>query len=126
MLGTVNASYFATNAFLPDYLRSNGQGEWISAALTGLNIGQLPASFILLAVAGRLERKAWPYVVCGMLCLLATGGIVFGSGAMDCRRRDAARLCRRRHSDPGPGAAAVAQPARRRASRHRGDVYDQL
>jgi CP family cyanate transporter-like MFS transporter len=81
MLGTVNASYFATNAFLPDYLRSNGQSEWISAALTGLNTGQLPASFILLAVAGRLERKAWPYVVCGLLCLVATGGIVFGSGA---------------------------------------------
>jgi CP family cyanate transporter-like MFS transporter len=81
MLGTVNATYFATNAFLPDYLRSNGQSEWIGAGLTGLNIGQLPASFILLAVAGRLERKAWPYVVSGVLCLLATLGIVFGTGA---------------------------------------------
>jgi CP family cyanate transporter-like MFS transporter len=46
-----------------------------------LNIGQLPASFILLAVAGRLERKAWPYVACGLLCLIATGGIVFCTGA---------------------------------------------
>jgi len=81
MLGTVNATYFATNAFLPDYLRSNGQSEWISAALSGLNVGQLPASFLLLAVAGRLERKAWPYEVCGLLCLIATVGIVFGSGA---------------------------------------------
>jgi len=80
MLGTINATYFATNAFLPDYLRSNGQSEWISASLTGLNVGQLPASFILLAVAGRLERKAWPYVVCGMLCVIATLGIVFGNG----------------------------------------------
>ena len=80
LLGTVNASYFATNAFLPDYLRSNGQGEWISAALTALNTGQLPVSFLLLAFASRLERKAWPYVVCGILCLIATGGIVFGSG----------------------------------------------
>jgi CP family cyanate transporter-like MFS transporter len=80
MLGTINATYFTTNAFLPDYLRSNGQGEWISAALTGLNVGQLPASIILLAVAGRLERKAWPYVICGLLCIAATTGIVFGSG----------------------------------------------
>jgi CP family cyanate transporter-like MFS transporter len=80
MLGTINAVYFATNAFLPDYLRSIGQGEWISAALTALNVGQLPSSFILLAVAGRLERKAWPYVICGLLCVFATGGIVFGSG----------------------------------------------
>jgi CP family cyanate transporter-like MFS transporter len=80
MLGTINATYFATNAFLPDYLRSNGQSDWINAALTGLNGGQLPASALLLAVAGRLERKAWPYVVCGLLCIAATAGIVFGSG----------------------------------------------
>jgi CP family cyanate transporter-like MFS transporter len=80
MLGTVNATYFATNAFLPDYLRGNGQGAWISAALTGLNIGQVPASLLLLAFAHRLERKAWPYVACGLLCVAATGGIVFGSG----------------------------------------------
>lgn len=80
MLGTVNATYFATNAFLPDYLRSNGQGEWISAALSGLNVGQLPASFLLLAFASRLEGKAWPYVVCGLIEVIATAGIVFGSG----------------------------------------------
>ncbi len=81
MLGTTNATYFATNAFVPDYLRGNGQSEWISAALTGLNIGQIPASLLLLGVAGRLERKAWPYVVSGLLCVISTGGIVFGSAA---------------------------------------------
>jgi MFS transporter, CP family, cyanate transporter len=81
MLGTVNATYFATNAFIPDYLRSSGQSEWISAALSGLNIGQLPASFLLLAFASRLERKVWPYVVSGLLCVIAIGGIVFGTGA---------------------------------------------
>lgn len=81
MLGTINATYFATNAFLPDYMRSKGQSEWISAALSGLNAGQLPASFLLLAFASRLERKAWPYVVCGGLCVIATGGIVISSGA---------------------------------------------
>ncbi|RDV04733.1 CynX/NimT family MFS transporter [Undibacter mobilis] len=80
MLGTINAIYFATNAFIPDYLRSTGQDAWISAALSGLNIGQLPASALLLAVAGRLERKIWPYVVCGVLCIGATAGIVFGTG----------------------------------------------
>jgi MFS transporter, CP family, cyanate transporter len=81
MLGTINATYFATNAFIPDYMRSTGQGDWISAALSGLNSGQLPASFLLLAFAGHLERKTWPYVTCGLLCVIATGGIVFGSGA---------------------------------------------
>jgi len=81
LLGAINATYFATNAFIPDYLRSIGQSEWISAALSGLNIGQLPASVLLLAVADRLERKAWPYVACGLLCVASTGGIVFGGGA---------------------------------------------
>ena len=81
MLGSINATYFATNAFIPDYMRSSGQSEWISAALTGLNSGQLPASFLLLAFASRLERKVWPYVTSGLLCLIATGGIVFGTGA---------------------------------------------
>jgi len=80
MLGTVNATYFSINAFVPDYLRSIGEAEWISAALTALNVGQLPASFMLLAVAGRLERAAWPYVVFGLICLIGTGGVVFGSG----------------------------------------------
>jgi MFS transporter, CP family, cyanate transporter len=80
MLGTVNANYFATNAFLPDYLRSRGQDEWISAALSGLNIGQVPASLLLLAFASRLELRAWPYVVCGIMVVLTTGGVVFGSG----------------------------------------------
>ena len=80
MLGTINATYFATNTFIPDYLRSNGEEEWISATLTGLNVGQIPASLILLAVAGRLERAVWPYVVCGLFCVAATVGIVFGSG----------------------------------------------
>jgi len=81
MLGTVNSIYFASNAFIPDYLKDHGQGAWISAALSGLNIGQLPASLLLLAIASRLELKAWPYVACGLLSTAGTAGIVFGSGA---------------------------------------------
>jgi CP family cyanate transporter-like MFS transporter len=80
MLGTVNAMYFSTNAFLPDYLRDHGKAEWISAALTGLNAGQLPASILLLIFASRLQLRAWPYVVCGIACALGIGGLVFGSG----------------------------------------------
>ena len=80
MLGTVNAVYFATNAFIPDYLRAHGQGEWISAALTGLNAGQLPASALLLMFARQLQLKAWPIMAVGALCIVATAGIVFGSG----------------------------------------------
>ncbi len=80
MLGTVNATYFATNAFIPPYLNSTGQGAWISPALTALNVGQIPASLLLLAFASKLERKIWPYVGCGLLCTCTTAAIVFSSG----------------------------------------------
>jgi CP family cyanate transporter-like MFS transporter len=82
MLGTVNAMYFSTNAFIPDFLRAHGMAEWISPALTGLNACQLPASFILLAFASRLELKVWPIVACGVLCMVATAAMVFGNGPM--------------------------------------------
>ncbi|HEY0725232.1 MAG TPA: hypothetical protein VGD41_14770, partial [Pyrinomonadaceae bacterium] len=26
-------------------------------------------------------RKTWPYIVCGLLCVISTGGIVFGTDA---------------------------------------------
>jgi CP family cyanate transporter-like MFS transporter len=80
MIGSVNSMYFGTNAFLPDYLSHTGQREWISAGLTALNVGQLPGSFILLAVASRLEMKVWPFVASGAMCIVATFGIIFGTG----------------------------------------------
>jgi CP family cyanate transporter-like MFS transporter len=75
IFGSVNAMYFALNTFLPDYLTSQGRGDLISATLSALNFGQLPASVILLAVASRLERRAWPYVVFGIFSLASVIGI---------------------------------------------------
>ena len=49
--------------------------DLISAALTALNFGQLPASFALLGVASRLERRAWPFIACGVLMLSCVAGI---------------------------------------------------
>ena len=80
MLGSINSVYFSLNAFLPDFLSRTGRPELISAALTALNLGQLPASFMLLASAERLVRQAWPYAVCGLACLICTIAIVYGDG----------------------------------------------
>lgn len=76
----INAIYFSANAFVPIYLTSVGRPDLISDALTALNFGQLPASLLLLAVAGRLERRAWPYVASGLLSLLAIAGLVLMVG----------------------------------------------
>jgi MFS transporter, CP family, cyanate transporter len=80
-LGSVNAMYFSANAFLPDYLHHIGRGDLVSAALTALNVGQIPASLLLLVVAGRLERAIWPHVVCGVGSLAAIVGIAMLPGA---------------------------------------------
>jgi len=85
-LGSVNAIYLSANAFLPDYLHHVGRPDLVSAALTALNVGQIPASFLLLAVAGRLEREVWPHIVCGAGSLAAIIGIVVlpGEGIVAC------------------------------------------
>jgi CP family cyanate transporter-like MFS transporter len=76
----INAIYFSANAFIPIYLTSKGRADLISAALTALNFGQLPASLLLLVVAGKLERRAWPYVVSALVSLLSIAGLVLMVG----------------------------------------------
>jgi MFS transporter, CP family, cyanate transporter len=75
LFGSVNSVYFCSNAFLPGHLTEAGRPDLIGSALTALNLGQLPASFVLLAIAGRLERRAWPFMLCGLLMLLCVAGI---------------------------------------------------
>ena len=80
MFGANNATYFSANAFIPDYLHHVGRLDLIGDTLSALNIGQLPASLILLACAGRLAGRAWPYVGCGLLSLVSVIGILSGTG----------------------------------------------
>jgi CP family cyanate transporter-like MFS transporter len=71
LFGSVNASYFSLNGFLPDYLTHTGRPDLINAALTALNLGQLPASFLLLMSADRMVRTVWSYLTCGAICLIS-------------------------------------------------------
>ena len=80
LLGSVNATYFSMNGFLPDYLTHTGQPDLINAALTALNTGQIPASFLLLASADRMVRTMWSYVLCGVVALASLLAIVFLGG----------------------------------------------
>ena len=74
-LGCINTCYFATNTFLPDYLTAIGRGELISAALTSLNICQLPASLVMLGLAPRLVRLPAAYVAVGVFSLISVIGM---------------------------------------------------
>ncbi len=50
ILGSVNATYFVSNAFLADYMTVDGRPDLISSALTAINLGQLPAAFLMLGL----------------------------------------------------------------------------
>jgi CP family cyanate transporter-like MFS transporter len=76
IFGAINSVYFCSNAFLPGYLTDAGRPDLIAATLTALNLGQLPASFVLLGVAGKLENRAWPFIACGVLMLACIAGMV--------------------------------------------------
>jgi len=92
ILGSVNTTYFVTNAFLPDFVIAADRPDLVSAALTAINFGQLPGSFLMLLVASRLVRRPSAYVVTALICIacligiMAMGGvwIVFWSGLLGC------------------------------------------
>jgi CP family cyanate transporter-like MFS transporter len=81
ILGSANSTYFGANTFLPAYLEGAGRPDLIPAVLTALNVGQLPASLLLLVVAGRLERRAWPLVGAGIAAVVCIGAIVASASA---------------------------------------------
>jgi MFS transporter, CP family, cyanate transporter len=80
ILGSVNTTYFVTNAFLPDYITATGRPDLVSASLTAINVGQLPTSFAMLGLAGRLVKQPWAYVTTALLCLVSLAGMILMSG----------------------------------------------
>jgi CP family cyanate transporter-like MFS transporter len=74
--GSITSTYFCLNGFLPACLNGNGRQDLISAALTSLNAGQVPASFLLLLTADKLQGKRWPYLMLGVLSSGCVVGIM--------------------------------------------------
>jgi CP family cyanate transporter-like MFS transporter len=79
-LGANNALFFASNAFVPDYLTSTGRSDTIGMTLACLNASQLIGSFVMLAMPERLQRGSWPFTVFGPITTLGLLGIVFCDG----------------------------------------------
>jgi MFS transporter, CP family, cyanate transporter len=75
--GSNNSPFFATNAFLGDYLGSEGKSALLGSALGWLNGAQIVAPFLLLFMSERLQRRAWPFIWLGPLLLLAFIGLIF-------------------------------------------------
>jgi CP family cyanate transporter-like MFS transporter len=79
--GSNNSPFFATNAFLGDYLAAAGRPGLLGAALGWLNGAQIVAPLILLLMADRLQGRAWPFLAFGPLLLAAFAGLIFGHSA---------------------------------------------
>jgi MFS transporter, CP family, cyanate transporter len=79
--GANNSMYFGANAFVPEYLVSQGRPDLIGVALTSLNGAQLVASLLLLPVASRLQQwRSMPYLVFGPISLVAAIALALSSG----------------------------------------------
>lgn len=76
MLGGCSALYFGCNAFLPDYLHAIGRPELVGAALTALNGGQLPASFLIMLIGRRLVGRKLPLIVMPLVALASLLGLL--------------------------------------------------
>jgi CP family cyanate transporter-like MFS transporter len=81
ILGSVNAIYFVTNAFLPDFVIAGGRPDLVGYALTALNLCQLPASLLMLGIAGRLVKRPWAYRSTGALAVVSVVGMMTMTGA---------------------------------------------
>jgi CP family cyanate transporter-like MFS transporter len=75
LLGGTGGLYFSANAFIPDYLHAIGRPELVGPCLGALNIGQLPASAIILVFARRLTGSRAALV--GSTLLAAVGVALF-------------------------------------------------
>lgn len=78
--GGCSSLYFATNAFVSDYLRGLGRADLTGAALASINWAQIPASLLLLAFPGRLMLRRWPLAATGFLASIAMVGLLAGDG----------------------------------------------
>jgi len=76
VLGAVASTYFGTCAFVPSYLAASGRADLVTPVLTALNLSQLPASFVMLAMADRLERRVFPFIVVGVFMMASLAGLV--------------------------------------------------
>lgn len=82
MLGADSALYWSCNAFIPQYLQHTGRGGLVAAALTALNVGQIPAGLAIAALPPDLLSKRWLYWGAGPLAGAGVLGFVAGPGAV--------------------------------------------
>lgn len=81
IFGSASALYWTGNAFIPDYLHITGRPALVPAALTSLNLLQVPASVLIGLFASHVVGRRWPFVLAATLAGLAVLGFLAMPGA---------------------------------------------
>jgi MFS transporter, CP family, cyanate transporter len=76
MQGGTGGLYFASNAFIPDYFDAIGRTALVGPCLAALNLGQLPASALLLLWARRLTASKAAYMAPPVFGIFAILGLL--------------------------------------------------
>ncbi|MCW7548994.1 MFS transporter [Photorhabdus sp. APURE] len=77
MMGCVNATYFATNFFIPRYLHEANFEDLTSISLVALNLGQIPASIILMITSSTVAKLRYPYLISGIGLIASFSSIMY-------------------------------------------------
>ncbi|HEX3469092.1 MAG TPA: MFS transporter [Candidatus Elarobacter sp.] len=73
-------TYFGANTFLPDYLHATGNAGLVGAALTALNVGQIPASLAVGLIPMRILGRTSTSLLVAALIAVAVGGVLLLGG----------------------------------------------
>ena len=80
--GGTGGLYFASNAFIPDYFHAIGRPALVGHCLAALNLGQLPASGVLLLWAQPLTARKSAYVAPPLFGILGIAGLFAAAPAI--------------------------------------------
>ncbi len=74
MLGANSLIYFGMNSWIASYNQAIHASSLTPIVLAVLNTAQLPASIGVTFFAQRLAGRRWPFIVSGVICMLAITG----------------------------------------------------
>ncbi|MDZ7671146.1 MAG: MFS transporter [Gammaproteobacteria bacterium] len=79
LLGAASAGFFGTNAYLGSVLEERGQGGRLASVLFAFNVTQVAGSFLMIALARRLEGRHWPVIAAAAALPAGLLGVIFGA-----------------------------------------------
>ncbi|HEV2579856.1 MAG TPA: MFS transporter, partial [Ktedonobacteraceae bacterium] len=83
LLGAGSLIYFGMNNWIATYNQALHRDSFTPLALTVLNALQLPSSLGVTFFAQRLVGKRWPFVLAGIVCIVAMLTWIFGPASLE-------------------------------------------